>query len=241
VPSLNLGIVASSYEVPLPVVSGGTLSSDATYYYRTFTANGNLVISNASLSMDVLLWGGGAGGQGGRYYEGGNGGGGGYYNQFSAPSRDIGTYSVVVGAGGAGGNGSEGSHSGIFASVSGRGIQGWVVNFFNQIVFAPAYSGYYDYQSGFGGGGANGNGQFIAFGGIGSNGGIGLNVWGTTRGKGGNGGEGVQVYPRTTQNANPNTSDGGDGPSAFYWGNFPARNGGSGVVIVRYLRSAVGG
>ena len=39
------GIVAASGA--MLVVTGGTLSSDATYYYRAFTANGTLGITGA--------------------------------------------------------------------------------------------------------------------------------------------------------------------------------------------------
>lgn len=51
---------------PLPVVTGGTLTSDATYYYRTFTntsttgaTTDTLSIANSSLNFDYVLVGGG--------------------------------------------------------------------------------------------------------------------------------------------------------------------------------------
>jgi hypothetical protein len=60
-----LGTVASSYEAPKSVVTGGTLTNDETYYYRTFTGNGTLSVSNATLTCDVLIGaGGGTGGSG---------------------------------------------------------------------------------------------------------------------------------------------------------------------------------
>ena len=49
----------------LPVVAGGTLYSDATYYYRKFTANGTLAVTGGNVTMDVLLVAGGGGGGGG--------------------------------------------------------------------------------------------------------------------------------------------------------------------------------
>lgn len=58
-----LGVTASTYQYP--TVTGGTLYSDATYYYRVFTANGNLTVnpgSNADLSVTVLVVAGGGGG-----------------------------------------------------------------------------------------------------------------------------------------------------------------------------------
>lgn len=44
-----------------PVVTGGTLTSDATYYYRVFTAGGTLSVTNGPLSCDVLIVAGGGG------------------------------------------------------------------------------------------------------------------------------------------------------------------------------------
>jgi hypothetical protein len=76
------------------IVSGGTLSSDATYYYRAFTGTSNLIISNASISLDVLtVAGGGAGGR----YGGGGGAGGIVYH--ASQSLSPGTTSITVGGG----------------------------------------------------------------------------------------------------------------------------------------------
>ena len=57
------------------VIAGGTLSSDATYFYRAFTASGTLEVSGGTISCDVLVIAGGGGGGGG---VGGGGGAGGY-------------------------------------------------------------------------------------------------------------------------------------------------------------------
>jgi hypothetical protein len=96
--------------VPKPVVTGGTLTSDATYYYRTFTANGTLGVSNSTLTADyVLVAGGGAGGVGRRstnakagintvWQPGGGGAGGVIYN--TNQSIGVNSYSIVIGAGG---------------------------------------------------------------------------------------------------------------------------------------------
>ena len=79
-------------------VTGGTLTSDATYYYREFTANGSLVVSGASLTSDILAYAGG--GAGGSQHGGGGGGAGGYvYSQ--GQSLSAATYTIVVGGGGA--------------------------------------------------------------------------------------------------------------------------------------------
>ena len=48
---------APSSGVSLPVVTGGTLTSDATYYYREFRTVGgsSLVIAGGNISVDLLL------------------------------------------------------------------------------------------------------------------------------------------------------------------------------------------
>jgi hypothetical protein len=78
-----------------PTVSGGILSSDATYYYRTFISNGTLSISNVVLSADILTIAGG--GSGGAQVGGGGGAGGLLYSSASALSPT--SYSVAIGAG----------------------------------------------------------------------------------------------------------------------------------------------
>jgi hypothetical protein len=84
-------------------VTGGTLSSDATYYYRTFTGSGNLVVSNTSLPVNVMVVaGGGAGGHNSPangYHQGGGGGGAGGLRVVSTTAA-TGTNSITVGGGG---------------------------------------------------------------------------------------------------------------------------------------------
>lgn len=94
--------------VPVPVVTGGTLSSDSTYYYRTFTANDNLVVSGPSISGDILIVGGG--GAGGRSLTGGGGGGSvGYFTSVNIPT---GNNTVTIGAGGTDGASNTGGTKG---------------------------------------------------------------------------------------------------------------------------------
>lgn len=61
----HLGVIASSTVELLPqfeILSGNsTVTSDATYYYRTFTANATFRIKNTALISDVMLVGGGGG------------------------------------------------------------------------------------------------------------------------------------------------------------------------------------
>ena len=85
-----------SINTPFPTVSGGTLTSDSTYYYRTFTSTGNFVLSGNNLTTDVfIVAGGGPGG-------GAGGGGAGGVRALSSVSVTPGTYSAVIGSGGAG-------------------------------------------------------------------------------------------------------------------------------------------
>jgi hypothetical protein len=118
-----------SMAIPYPVVTGGTLSSDSTYYYRTFTGNGSLVISNNTLEVNSLLIAGGGGGAGGNGSSGGGGAGGVFYNTSTCIAA---TYPVVVGAAGAGGNGqgktgSNGTNSTFnsLSAIGGGGGGGW--------------------------------------------------------------------------------------------------------------------
>ena len=116
-----LGTVASGYNLPPSVVTGGTLTDDGTYYYRTFTASGSLTVSNATLTADVFILGGGGGRGGGSGTYGGGGGSGGaaYFTNYSIATN---TYSIVIGAFGASGaSGSNSTGLGVTAYGGGKG------------------------------------------------------------------------------------------------------------------------
>jgi hypothetical protein len=92
-------LASNSIYIGYANLTGGTLTSDATYYYRTFTASGNLVVADTNLESSILvLAGGGAGG----FSVGGGGGAGGLVN-FASQTLSPGTYSCAVGGGGAAG------------------------------------------------------------------------------------------------------------------------------------------
>ena len=84
---------------PISVLSGGASGSDSTYYYRVFTTDGSLSVSQASLSADVLVIAGGGGGGSG-WYAGGGGAGG--VKLYSGLSLTAGTYPITIGNGGTG-------------------------------------------------------------------------------------------------------------------------------------------
>lgn len=107
--------------------SGGTVTTDGTYTYHTFTSSGTWTVSSGSRSVEYLIvaGGGAGGGHNSGYYEGGGGGAGGM--QFSTTTANAGSYSIVVGAGGtgaAGGSNTSGSNSSAFGVTSIGGGKG---------------------------------------------------------------------------------------------------------------------
>lgn len=227
-----------------PTVTGGTVTTPGDgYTYRTFTSGGDLVISGASLTCDVLVVGGGASGGGGGYWGGGGGGGGGV-SLTSGTSLSAGTYPVTVAASasignnggsssistfsasggliggvgdGAGGGGGGSSGLPTSSSASTRNSGG-----------SRAAGANEDNEAGGGGGGAGGAGG-NASASNGGTGGVGRTVFGVTYGAGGRGGF---VPGSTTTNGAANTGNGGSGARQD---NIGRGTGGSGIVIVRYL------
>ena len=106
-------IVGCSSGRLVSTVTGGTLTSDATYYYRTFTANGTLAVTGAALSADILVVGGGGSGGGGSYDAAHQNGASGTSGQGNAGGN-----AVVTGAGTGGANSGGGGGS---SSVGGNG------------------------------------------------------------------------------------------------------------------------
>ena len=114
-------------------VTGGTLTSDSTYYYRTFTSTSNLTIGAASLTADILVVAGGASGGSGSSggWETGGGGGAGGLIGFTAQSLSPATYSCQIGGGGSavsnaqGNNGTNSQFGSLTAAVGGGGGSGY--------------------------------------------------------------------------------------------------------------------
>jgi len=83
------------------IVTGGTISSDSTYFYRTFTGNGTISVTGAGLTADILIIaGGGSGsiGKTGTYF--GSGAGSGEVKSL-ANQNLLGDYNITIGGGGA--------------------------------------------------------------------------------------------------------------------------------------------
>lgn len=272
-----------------PKATGGDVTSDATYWYHTFTMSGNFV-PNQTLSCDYLIVGGG----GGAANNGGGGGGAGGYRTATASSFTAGTYQVLVGAGGAGRNvssqgagtsgtlsaiGSTQSAGGGFGHVSstggsgGSGGAGSPAGAGNTPSTSPSQgnNGGGVVSNCFGGGGgasavgqdgsasvagAGGAGSFTAISGgattgygqlvsgnyyfAGGGGGGGNNDFGVTKpgGAGGNGGGGAGGATNAAgANALVNTGGGGGGAGNVNPTWVAGGNGGSGIVIVRYLKA----
>ena len=284
-----------------PIVSGGTLSSDSTYYYRTFTGNGTLSVSNVSLTADIMTVAGGGGSSDHSGSDGGGGGGGaGGLLYSSSTTMPVSSYTVTIGGGG--GNRSNGANTTfIGSSVSLTAIGGGAGGSYNNFnansggsgggqagAMTTSHASGTQNQGNEGGHGGQGNPQYGGGGGGGAaaaggstntdapgEGGAGSslysswgaatstghNVGGTyyyaggggggTRssnyaaafsgGSGGNGGGGAGAgnqNSNTPSNGLTNTGGGAGGSSRN-----PniAATGGSGIVIVRYTRSQVGG
>jgi len=165
---------------PGPVVAGGVLTEDSNYFYRTFLANDTLTISNSELTgaQILLIAGGGVNGPGefwgGANREGGGGGAGGLINE-SALSLGVGSYSVLIGAGG-------GNDSSITGSAFTRTSIGG--GFGANLYYYGAGSG------GSGGGGDWGSGGGAGTAGQGYAGGSGYRTSGLNAASGGGGGAG---------------------------------------------------
>ena len=186
----------------ISIVTGGTLSSDSTYYYRTFTGTGNLVISGKSLDADILVV---AGGGSGGVQVGGGGGAGGLISNTS--TLDAGTYVCTIGAGAA----SPGSQSNVSypytgpgGNVGNRGTDSTITKTSFSTITATGGGGGGGHPSGTaqdGGSGGGSTGNINAYGngvaGQGNRGGLGVSGdWsggggGGAGGVGGNGGSNI--------------------------------------------------
>lgn len=283
--------IAGFYSPPtLPVIiTGGTLYSDSTYYYRAFTSSGTLAV-NQPVNFDILVVaGGGAGGS-----ALGAGGGAGGLLTFTSQSLN-GSYTCTVGAGGASVAGSEGyagnnSQFGSLTACVGGGAQvsgnggnggsgGGANGYPNGVKTAGLGTSGQGNNGGVGwsnntsltnsgaGGGAGAVGGAGTSGGAGS-GGIGgtsafINTIGAATGLGelyssnyyfaGGGGSAGQSGPESTGgkggggrgglgragvSGTANTGGGGGG-GGFNPPDYLGGSGGSGVIVVRYLKADV--
>ena len=231
--------------------SGGTENLYGAYKSHAFTSSGTFTTTEGL--MDIFVLGGGAGVAFGMMDHGG-GGGAGAFIEFSQELITAGSYSITIGDGGKGGwrpgnmrgdDGDDGSSSTFqgLTSASGGGGGGGMGNM----------DGYPSPGNGSGGGGmaymgsAGSSGAYGNDGGSGSNGGGGGGAG--SAGGNGSGGSGSSNSYRTGSGityaeggdtplssyvdggANTGTGgSGGDGMNMIEGG-----NGGSGIVVIRYL------
>ena len=180
--------------------SGGALTGDDLYFYRTFRTSGTFTVGVRPLAVDILIVAGGGGASTG-------GGGAGGVRKVST-TLAVGSYTVTIGAGGAGagggGTGASGSATafGAFSAVGGGGG-------------GPNDSGAGATAGGSGGGGGA-TSTVITYGGLGTDG-QGCSGGSTrataspyaTSGGGGAGGSGFSPVNASTG------GDGGDGSTDF--------------------------
>ena len=226
---------------PSAKATGGMITSDATYYYHTFTSTGTFTPTQ-SLSADVLVIAGGA--SGGRDYAAGGGAGGVCYQA----SRSLTTsgYTVTVGAGGTapttgGALGGAGSNS-VFDTITSNGGGGGGNYRVNGAAGGSGGGGGSDTgtggatnqstsggATGYGFGGGNGGSSNGGTGGGGGAGAVGGNGSSTTTGAGGVGGAGLNTWSSWATAT-------GTGSSGYYAG-----GGGGGSSDAAYGAGGAGG
>lgn len=104
--------------------TGGTISSDSSYFYHSFYATGTFTPSSA-LSADILTLAGGGGGGSAGGAGGGGGGAGGYVYTSSASLTSNTAYTCTVGAGGPGASvytANPTTSNGVNSNVTGTGL-----------------------------------------------------------------------------------------------------------------------
>jgi hypothetical protein len=255
--------IVPSFTLPGALATGGNMTAGNGYIYHTFTNSGSFTVTGSG-NVDVLVVGGGGGGGGtGSGYGSGGGGGGLVYSTSYAISP--GSFAVTVGAGGAtGGVGSNGGNS-TFGALVALGGGGGSDN--GSSLGLAGGSGGGSYQGtgaaatqpssasvGFGSAGGSGGNSGAGGGGGGAgasgNGAVGGNglqysISGTSAYYAGGGdgagnstsvlGGGGIAGAGGLQNGVANTGGGGAGN---WSGSNSAGNGGSGIVIVRYLAAS---
>ena len=198
----------------LPTVLGGSLTSDSTYYYRTFTSNGTFVLDGGNLPVDALIVGGG--GAGGSFNGRVAGGGAGGYIS-TALILEPGSYSIVIGAGGSIGSTYVAGDNSSASSTNGSNTVATLSQVFTAI-----------------GGGRGGSGDGSATG-TGANGGSGGGAWYVnnpglgTASQGNNGG---------FAESNPNYGGGGGGGAGAVGGRGTTARGGAGGNGLQWLNGS---
>jgi len=224
--------------VPVPTITGGSLTSDATYYYRTFTSSGNF-ITNTALSCDYLIVAGG--GSGGVWSEGS-----GYLDGLKGTNSSFNSETAIGGGGGkswnnganadgGSGGGGSGNRTAGGAATTGQGNPGGV----GHVTLGSGGGGGAGAVGGIGNGSKHGDGgaglNWKSLGTFYSGGGGGGGSGGTpgNRGIGGSGGGGNgavagSAYPLPSSGSS-NTGGGGGGADGWY-GQYHGGGGAGGLI-----------
>jgi hypothetical protein len=207
--NLATGVISGT-PTAVPKATGGTITSDATHFYHTFTGNGTFT-PLVSLTADILVIAGGGGGGINQYGNtvGGGGGAGGLLGFTSQSLTAIG-YTCTIGGGGTANTTGSASTNGIdsqFGSLTlvkggGRGA-GWAGSFFGSgsqgsggggAGFDGSFpnGGTATSSQGFNGGSSTQNGPLYPAGGGGGSAQVGQTA--PSNSQSGNGGNGVTTY-----------------------------------------------
>lgn len=248
---------SNSIIVTYPTISGGTLTSDSTYYYRTFTSTDSISVSVSSALVDALIVAGGGGGVGksgtryGQNSYGGSGGAGGT-RIVSGITLPVGSTTITIGSGGAGttssgqgGNGTSSSVGGTSNVGGGGGGNGVTPANGSNGGSGGGCGGWVQYKVGsataLGGSGTAGQGYSGASNTFGGGGGGASSAGSSTTGGNSSTLMGYTVGAGGSQNgATANSNTGNGGPSSSTNGS-TGGSGGSGLVVIRYAKSLVGG
>ena len=221
--------------------TGGTITTSGDYKIHTFTSSGTFNVSTGGTAR-ILVVGGGGGtprADGERA-----GAGGGEVIETSYMKVSAGTYIIIVGSGGAGGiasylDGSNGGYSSFGTDVSARG--GYGVKYSTRLYGGNSGNGHLGSDPMYSSTGAGGGDSHDGYTGMyaGSNGGEGTlsQLTGNYYGGGGAGcddanfGTGGIGGGGSNSNGGTNTGGGASGPGT---GVANGKNGGSGIVVIKY-------
>lgn len=205
---------------------GNSVTSDALYYYHTFTSNGTFTVTGATgIICDYLVVAGGGGGGGGEsqngYGGGGGGGGAGGYLSVQSALVTPNSYPIVIGGGGAGGASGN-------TNTSQNGANGSNTTAFGLTAVGGGYGGGDDTdQAGDGGSGGGGGGDspvgYVGASNAANQGNPG--AIGPTTNRSGGGGGGAASSGQSAQSGNR----AGHGGSGRVWLNGTAYAGGGGA------------
>ena len=153
------GITSASANIITTKASGGTISTDGSYIYHTFTSTGTFTPSQ-SLTVDYVIVAGGGGAGGTDANNGSGGGGAGGFRAFTAQNVSATGYTVTVGAGGSGAS-----------STSSYGVKGSNSSFNSASATGGGGGGAGDGMNGRACGSGGGGGSLSSAGGTGNEGG----------------------------------------------------------------------